>query len=344
MSYITTKYRNPILGGVMNGTHIVWPDPAVMGPHEGWYYFYGTDAAGHHNPHKRIRVARTKNFEDFRIDPPGAYHGAIPRKIPGISKYRDWWAPHVLRLSDRYNLYVSLNPDDRTEANGHCIAVATSKKPFGFKFERVLSRGPGYSVIDPFPVLHNSEVFLYWGSFHQPIRGQQLTSDRLRFVEGSSPSAVLWPDPEKKGERLLEGFAARYFPELGCYFGFSSGDNTWERGNYKISAFAGGIHPLDEFKRCPLGNTFLAGNAHFHDPGQIDFFDDALGQLWATYLAIDARDQFVPGTAPFFKGDTKGMPKRVAMIDRVVIKDNRPYILSNSPSHGVQEGPVVHTA
>lgn len=325
----------------MNGAHIVWPDPAVMGPHKGWYYFYGTDASGHHNPHKRIRVARTKDFQDFEIDPPGAYYGAIPRRIPNITKFRDWWAPHVLRLPDRYNLYVSLNPDDRTDENGHCIAVATSKRPFGFKFERVLKRGRGYSIIDPFPVAHHGDVFLYWGSFHEPIRGQQLTSCGLQFMHDSAAVEVLQPDPLTKGERLLEGFAARYFDELGSYFGFSSGDNTWERGNYKISAFAGGTHPLDEFKRCKDGNIFLEGNEHFFDPGQIDFFKDAIGQLWATYLAIDALDQFVPGTAPFFKGDTKGMPKRVAMLDRVVIKDDKPCIAGGSPSYGIQEGPVV---
>ncbi len=312
--------------------------------YKGWYYFYGTDAAGHHNSHKRIRVARTKNFQDFEIDPLGARFGAIPRRIPHISKYRDWWAPHVLELPDRYNLYVSLNPDDRTDENGHCIALATSKRPVGFKFERVLKRGPGYSVIDPFPILHHGEIFLYWGSHHQPINGQQLTSGGLNFAPNTLPKFVLHPDPNKKGERLLEGFAARFFEELGCYVGFSSGDNTWERGGYMISVFQGGPHPLDEFKRHKDGNIFLEGNEHFYAPGQIDFFKDAVGELWATYLAIDALDPYVPGTAPFFKGDTNGMPKRVAMLDRVTIKNNRPYILNNSPSHGVQVGPVVHAS
>ena len=39
ISYIMTKYMNPIMVGVISGTHVVCPDPAVTLPHKGGFSF-----------------------------------------------------------------------------------------------------------------------------------------------------------------------------------------------------------------------------------------------------------------------------------------------------------------
>ena len=122
---------------------------------------------------------------------------ALPGKPRwGAGKQR-FWAPHVIhdRALGRYFMYYSAEPADST---GTCLAVATSGAPEGPFLDTgsPMLCGEGNEHIDPmaFDDPMTGKRLLYWGSAAKPIRVQELSPDRLRFLPGSMPTDLVFPD------------------------------------------------------------------------------------------------------------------------------------------------------
>lgn len=339
--FVETTYSNPVIDSV-------WPDPALAGPDEaGWTWCYATDDEHEPMPARRFKVARSRDLVTWELHPPGTEQGAIPLPIPNVGRYRACWAPDVRRLGPaRWVLYGSLKFDDHAEEGprGHGIFAAHSSGPTGFADPVVLRRGPGFTTIDPchFHASALGQSFLYWGSGHEPILGQELRPDGLGFAPGSAPRAVLAPDPSDPEANLWEGVHVIQRPGTREPIMLASGVCTW-MGPYRTIVFEGGAHPLDPFRRSPGRPPLLMENATWNRCGQVFVLQDAIGQHWVFYHAVRG-DLVIPGTEdiPIADGRRRGVPLRQMCMDRLLFDtQGLPYVEGGLPSTGLRPGPVV---
>lgn len=337
--YRETTYRNPLI-------EEVWADPAVAGPDaEGFYWSYATDDDHEPLPRRLFKVARSRDLVRWETHPPGAEGGAFAGTIPNYGRYRAAWAPDVRCLgADGWRFYGTLKFDDHEDAGpgGHGIFVARSERPAGFGEATVLQRGPGFTVIDPcfFRSSRLGRNFLYWGSGHAPILGQELGEDGLGFAPGSAPRAVLAPTPGDWSDRLWEGVHVIENPVTGEPVMLASKVDTWT-GPYQAFAFRGGAHPLDPFTPAPGPAPLLAENAEWNRCGQVFVQTDAIGQSWLFYHAVRG-DQVIPGTEALEANGRRGIPLRQMCMERLLFDSaGFPYVEGGGPSSTLQAGPVV---
>ncbi|WP_165585410.1 family 43 glycosylhydrolase [Roseococcus sp. SYP-B2431] len=335
---IQTSYRNPIILEA-------WPDPAVAGPdRDGLYWCYATDDEKDPPPRRRFKVARSRDLVHWETHPEGARHGAFPRPIPNYSCHRGCWAPDVRQLQpDAWNFYGALEFDDHEDEgpNGHGIIAARSSGPIGFADPVVLRRGTGFTVIDPcfFHSTTLEQNFLYWGSGHAPIWGQELAADGLSLVPGTEPRAVLAPTPGDTEDRLWEGLFVFEHPEDRHVILLASKVDTWV-GPYRTYAFRGGAHPLDRVAGSEA-RLLLGENAVWNRCGNVFVLPDAVGQLWLFYHAVRG-DAVIPGTEGIEMMGRRGVPLRQACMDRLLFDTSGlPYVEHGVPSSDVRPGPIV---
>lgn len=338
--YLETTYRNPVI-------EEVWADPALAGPdEEGWYWCYATDDEHEPLPARRFKVARSRDLVHWETHPPGAEHGAIPAPIPNVGRFRACWAPDVRRLGPHHWVfYGSLKFNDHADRGdlGHGIFAAHGTGPTGFAHPVLLKRGPGFTTIDPcfFHSTRLDRCFLYWGSGHAPILGQELRADGMGFAPGSSPRQVLLPDPTNLEERLWEGVHVIEQPETGEPILLASGACTWV-GPYRVFAFQSGAHPLEPFRRSVDHEPLLRENEDWNRCGQVFVLRDAIGQHWMFFHAVRG-DAVIPGTEDIaMTGNRRGVPLRQMCLERLLFgPDGLPYVEGGSPSSDLRAGPVI---
>jgi len=144
------------------------------------------------------------------------------------------WAPCVTKIGDKWVLYISLFIDDN-----HCrIAVMESTVPQGpFEWRGVLLDGvPDFGVanaIDPFTLVDEGRVWLFFGSLEDGIHVVELTSDGLHVKEGSTPVHVAGVrHPEDKFVR--EAYEGSYVMKRdGWWYFFASGGAFYD-GTYHL--------------------------------------------------------------------------------------------------------------
>src|SRR5690606_8407366 len=118
--------------------------------------------------------------------------------------------------------------------------------------------------------------YIYWGSHHEPILVQKLSSDGLSLV--GEPSIALNPAPHIRYSRLVE---APWIIKRGDYYYlFWSGDN-YIPGEYALSV-GRSTSPLGPFERY-WGNPILQGDHHWASPGHNALIQDDAGQDWLFY-------------------------------------------------------------
>lgn len=313
-------YENPVLNRD-------FPDPTVIEGPDGQYYAYGTETMIDGEPYN-IQVAQSEDLVDW------SWEGdALPDGAPWAEQERTYWAPHVLYApeQEQYIMYYSAHHDER---DSKCLAVATSTSPLG-PFEdkgEPLLCGEGFVNIDPMafddPV--SEKKLLYWGSDFEPIRVQELDDDRMRFKSDSEPTEVLAPDPDEPYSNLIEGAWVIYRDDT--YFMFYSGDNCCgESANYAVMV-ARAEDPLGPFERLSETrgtnrSTILEANATWNAPGHNSVVQDAAGDDWMVYHAIDReqprRETGIPGVQ---------WDRRVMLMDRIEYVNDWPRIEKGQPS------------
>ncbi|HYD57564.1 MAG TPA: glycoside hydrolase family 43 protein [Burkholderiales bacterium] len=267
------EYRNPLL-------HSEFADPAVLRAPDGTFYAYATQGA----PAGRmlnIQVARSKDLVrwEHRGD-------ALPDK-PAWGAGKQWfWAPHVLYDAQlrTYFMYYSAEPDGH---RGKCLAVATAAHPEGPFVDsgRPLQCGGGIEHIDPmaFDDPATGRRLLYWGSGGMPIRVQELAPDRLRFAEGSAPTALVHAGP-RAYRRLVEAAWVSY--RDGWYYLFYSGDRCCTvpaRYAVMVARSRAALGPFEDREAA-----ILEASDAWHAPGHCAVVDDDAGTAWMLYHAMDA--------------------------------------------------------
>lgn len=124
----------------------------------------------------------------------------------------------------------------------------------------------------------------------------------------------------------------------GWYYLFFSGDNCCgERAHYAVMVARSRSPegPFEVLKREEEGDSpILAAGGKWIAPGHNSVIEDAAGDLWMIYHAIDRDNRYL---LPEFKaGD-----RRVMMMDRLHWRDGWPCIESGVPSETPQPGPAV---
>ncbi len=328
-------YVNPVLNQD-------FPDPAVLRAPDGYYYAYATqgESEAGDGRTRNVQVARSPDLVRWEALP-----DALPAKPAWASRTQDFWAPHVHHdaAARRYLLYYSAKPDAALAdpQRGLCLAVAVATRPEGPFADKgaPLECGPGFENIDPmaYDDPATGRRLLYWGSGFGPIKVRELAPDRLSFAPGSQAVALVHPDKTDDPDnymRLIEGawLHRRATAAEGVwYYLFLSGDNCCgPKAHYAalVARSRSATGPF-EVRRTPV----LAANAAWNAPGHNSAIEDARGDLWLLYHAVDR-------ARPRSKPDAEVNTRRVMLLDRAEWVDGWP-VVRGGPSKTERQKAVV---
>ena len=306
------SHSNPVLDAD-------FPDPAVIRAPDGFYYAYATQSE-REGKWVNLQVARSADLQRWE------YLGdALPAKPGWAGKTQDFWAPHVQQADGRYFLYYSAKPDAALsdDKRGLCLAVATASAPEGpfIDMGKPLLCGETFVNIDPmtFDDPATGKRLLYWGSGFQPIKVQELATDRMSFAPGSKAidliPAVKSEDPNEY-QKLVEG--AWVIRRGGWYYLFYSGDNCCgPRAHYAVMV-ARSRSATGPFENAP-DKVILEKFGIWNAPGHNAVATDERGDDWMLYHAVDVNR---PRAKPTDEPNTR----RVMLIDRIEWKDGWPVV------------------
>jgi arabinan endo-1,5-alpha-L-arabinosidase len=329
-----TTYANPVLDRD-------FPDPAVLKAADGYYYAYGTQGPDADGRMINIQVARSRNLVEWQH-----LGDALPTKPRWASATQDFWAPHVAEHGGRFYLYYSAKPDaaltDKTR--GLCLAVATSSRPEG-PFADIgtpLKCGPGFVNIDPmaYDDPATGKRLLYWGSGFEPIKVQELASDRISFAPGTAPVDLIRPvksEDVSEYQRLIEG--AWVTRRDGWYYLFYSGDNCCGPKAHYATLVARSRTATGPFETLGSAtgepdSVILERRGIWVAPGHNSIAEDGRGNHWIIYHAVDSRR---PRSKPGDEVNTR----RVMLIDPIVWQGGWPRVPAEAPSTGPRPGPAA---
>jgi arabinan endo-1,5-alpha-L-arabinosidase len=328
----TASYSNPVLD-------TDFPDPAILKASDGFYYVYATQGGGGDGAMHNIQVARSRNLVEWE-----KLGDALPVKPTWASQTQDFWAPHVHEADGKYYLYYSGKPDAALTDNtrGLCLAVATATRPEG-PFTDVgqpLQCGPGFVNIDPmaFDDPATGKKLLYWGSGFEPIKVQELAPDRISFAPGSIPIELVYTDKTEDPanyQRLIEG--AWVVQREGWYYLFYSGDNCCGPKAHYAAMIARSRSATGPFETLAAAtgsknSVILEQRGNWVAPGHNSVIEDANGDHWILYHAVDSR-------RPRTKETDDVNTRRVMLIDRLVWQDGWPRMEGGGPSDGPRSRP-----
>jgi arabinan endo-1,5-alpha-L-arabinosidase len=198
--------------------------------------------------------------------------------------------------------------------------------------------GAGFEFIDPmaFDDPITRKHLLYWGSGFQPIKVQELASDRMSFAVGSAPVDLIWPNGKEGAfPRLVE--AAWVIQREDYFYLFYSGDNcSGPQAEYGVmvarsKSTMGPFETLEQARGVPH-SLMLFKSERWLAPGHNCIVEDRAGGDWIVYHAID-----VSRTREAAEDNINS--RRVLLIDRIVWRDGWPHV--GTPSDTPQPMPTV---
>ncbi|HEX8367981.1 MAG TPA: glycoside hydrolase family 43 protein [Pyrinomonadaceae bacterium] len=276
----TSLYQNPVFD-------FDFPDPTVIRASDGNFYAYATQTIVG-GVWRNIQVARSADLINWQ------YIGdALPTKPAWANQTQNFWAPHVTEANGTYYMYYSADPNTQT---GLCLAVATATNPAGPFTDKgtPLKCGGGFVNIDPmaFDDPQTGKKYLYWGSGFEPIKVQELASNRVDFLSGSQPVNLIFPisDPNPNSYRdLVEGAWVTY--RNGYYYLFFSGDDCCTSAHYAVMV-SRSTSATGPFTIFPENNgVIMAGNARWLGPGHNSVIRDDKSTDWLVYHAYHPEDR-----------------------------------------------------
>jgi arabinan endo-1,5-alpha-L-arabinosidase len=330
-------YRNPLAPSVPGGGTVdSCADPTVLRgqgtDRDHWYMYCTTDplndsetADGTPVFHP-VPMLRSSDLVDWE------YVGdALPQKPSWAAADAGMWAPDLVYSETTKRYYLTFVVTDTVPAvsgepescrGDNAIGVAVSKSPTGpWKVgdEPLVGprrAGPGCNFLwtyDP-DVLGDSiatRSVLYYGSYFGGVvaRPVKLTGDGMKTVGGERQIAI--------GNRY-EG--SNVVQHGGWYYYFGSASNCCNGPLTGYSVFVGRSRdPMGPFVDRE-GNSLLAGRVggtpvlsmngnRWVGTGHNSTFQDAAGQWWMAYHAVDRFDPYFAGTTNF--------TKRPALLDPV---------------------------
>jgi len=331
-----------------------FPDPTVIRASDGWFYACATNTnIGGRVYH--IQAARSRDLVSWERLP-----DVLPTKPAWSSQHDLLWAPDVHQRGRTFYMYFSnrLNDDlaarfkrennaKTSKEDVFCLGAATAASPRGPFTDsgRPLRCGLSFVNIDPmaFDDPRTGRKYLFWGSGFQPIRVQELATDRLSFKAGSRPVELVAAKKELPYQTLIEGAWVVY--RRGFYYLFFSGENCCHGPLQQIKyavlvARAKNITgPYQTLAQARGGQSsaILERSDAWIAPGHNSVVEDDAGQSWIAYHAIDVNRPYMTTT---LKDDRN--VRRVMLLDRLSFRGGWPLVEgSGQPSKGARPAPVV---
>jgi arabinan endo-1,5-alpha-L-arabinosidase len=329
----TGTYRNPL--PVLAGEALVesCADPALIRAQDPsdshWYMYCTTDPLNGEDRDsdgnlifRLIPVLRSTDLVNW------VYVGeAFSERPDWVADTVGLWAPNIEFIAGRYYLYYTA-PD--TDAGGSAIGVGVSDSPTGPFVDsgapvvepHAASCCPGSRrwVFDPDVIADPSgQLWIYYGSYFGGISVRRLSADGLR----SDPASQL----EVTIANRYEGGHVIY--RDGFYYLFASATDCCRGSLTGYSVFVGRsptpTGPFVDREGVSLvagrvgGTPVLSMNGNrWVGPGHNFVFQDAAGDWWTMYHAIDRND-------PYFAGAV-GFTKRPVLLDPVDWIDGWPTV------------------
>jgi arabinan endo-1,5-alpha-L-arabinosidase len=171
------------------------------------------------------------------------------------------------------------------------------------------------------------------------IKVQELAADRKSFAPGSRPIdllPVVENDPDEY-QKLIEG--AWVVRRGGYYYLFYSGNNCCgPNAHYAVmvarSRSATGPFETMAAATGSRNSVILEQRGIWVAPGHNSLIEDAKGDLWMLYHAVDRNR---PRTKPTDDVNTR----RIMLIDRIVWEDGWPRLEGDGPSEGPRPAPAT---
>lgn len=361
----TGTYENPLEPRVPgDGTVDSCADPAVLrGQQRGdryWYLYCTTDplndddldAEGDLRFHP-LPMMRSKNLVDW------TYVGdALPEPPDWAADGAGLWAPDVVwsRKTRRYYLtFVVTDTDDSLRGPEACastgdsaIGVATSKSPTGpwtVSDEPVVPPRPDPEAECSFFWTFDPDVLgdavggtsvLYYGSYYGGVHATRIALHRDGITTTGAPTQVAIGNRYEGTNVVRRGKHYYLFASAtnccngpltayGVYAGRSRSPMGpfVDREGHRLTAGRVGGTPVV----LPSGNRWIG-------MGHNTVFQDAAGQWWTVYHAVDRFD-------PYFRTDP-GFTKRPALLDRLTWRSGWPQVRGGKgASDSPQRRPAV---
>jgi arabinan endo-1,5-alpha-L-arabinosidase len=321
-------YTNPVLD-------LDFPDPSVLRAADGQFYAYATQTV---SPSRILNIQVSRSSDLAHWSEPTE---ALPVKPSWARTTQDFWSPCVERLGSTYVMYYAARADD---GPGLGLGVATARDPLG-PFEdsgRPLVCGDGFINIDPmaFHDPNTGKHLLYWGSGFEPIKVQELTSDRRGLVPDRAAVDLIFPCEDRRYERLVEGVFVHYREPY--YYLFYSGDDCFSPDQDYAVMVARSTEPAGPFETLAQAtnaphSAILEANTRWGVPGHNSIVTDAAGQDWIVYHAVDLRRHDLRRFTPA----PQHVVPRVMCIDRLEYRDGWPCVPGGAPSTTPRRAPVV---
>ncbi len=333
-------------------------DPTILRsatPGDAYWYVYCTsdslsdadfDATGARRTHL---IPAMRSIDLVRFESIGDSFTARPSwAAPGAGL----WAPEVVFLNGRYRMYYVVTDvtDDVSGEPGcssdNAIGVASSDSLAGPWVDSgapvVPPRRAGggcnfFWTYDPDVLVTGSSAHLYYGSYYGGLEVRPLSADGLSAPGPATPIAI--------GNRY-EG--TNVVARNGFYYLFASASNCCNGPLTGYEVFvARSTSPLGPFvdarglsiQDAAVGGTpFLTMNGNrWVGPGHNSVFQDASGDWFTVYHAIDRGD-------PYFAGAI-GYTKRPLLMDHVTWSGGWPSVRGGlGPSDTPQPAPRAQTA
>ena len=322
-------------------TNPVWPmptaDPAIIRADDGSFYVYATQGITPDSVMCNIQVLCSTDLVNWTH-----LGDALPEKPVWAHSTRNFWAPHVSKVGDKYYMYFSAEPDPEVKTGtdlGLCLAVAVADSPAGPFVDSgaPLVAGDGFDNIDPmlFTDPASGKNYLYWGSGFKPLKVKELAADLKSFAD-DAPAVELVKAYGPGYGFLVEGSWVIY--RDGYYYLFYSGDNCCgERAHYAVmvARSESPTGPFEVFKDDREdGSPILAEGSRWMACGHNSIITDDAGKDWIVYHAIDRDKRYI-------KEGKRYEDKRVLMIDPIEYRDGWPRVVGDYPSETEMTAPVI---
>ncbi len=299
-----------------------FPDPNIVKGKDGYVYAYSTEADwtrdGIAGGRRIIPILRSKNLVSWETV------GAALASRPSWKPEGGIWAPDVTEVNGKYFLYYSFSTWGDPNPG---IGFAVSDKPegpFTDKGKLFFSKEVGVdNSIDPYLVVENGKLFLFWGSFHGifgiPLSddGTKVTGEKFQVAGTAYEGSCIF----KRGS---------YYYYLGSTGSCCEGEkSTYQVKVGRADALQG---PYVDRNGKPLlenGGTVLLhrneGSDGFVGTGHnADLVQDDAGVDWLLYHAFENK---------------QGANKRIMLLDKITWENDWPVIKNNTPALGPQSAP-----
>jgi len=259
----STTYTNPIIPKYLADPYVRYEN--------GYYYLFATGQA---EDGRFIPIHRSKDLAKWEF-----VRGAVAMGAKTDWNYKNFWAPEVYKIKNKFYLYYSASPEGFPDNSGNRVGLAIADsiqgpyKNVGAVIQHASIDGHVFFDTD-------STMTIFYtierGNKDGLVAGQ-IYADKLLTptkVEGK-PVQIISHHPWQEGPFMLHR-DNKYFLTYSC--------GGWTDSTYHVR-YAIGNQPMGPYIEQP--DTILKSNKLVKGPGHHSLFIDQAGKDWMVYHGWD---------------------------------------------------------